>query len=166
MKRRFNGGFFLFLAAFALLAFLSACRVSAKKAEPIKTIAVSDEEQAQAVQRMRTFLAEVDKDHGETWEQLSQVLKASTTQATWATVLSGMRTACGKNLSRGAMQGGCTEELPESPKGRYFLFDIPSKFERVNCTERVVLVLENSQWKVAGYFRSKSIALGDEAKKP
>lgn len=165
MKPRFCAIRFVLTGTFALLIVLSGCRVSEKKSDSIKTVVATSEEQEQAAQSVRKFLAEIDKENGESWEQVSQMLKSSTSQTAWALIVGGMNTACGKKLSRGEAQGVCTDELPNSPKGRYIVFDIPTKFERADLTERVVLVLENGQWKVAGYFRKKTISFGDETKR-
>jgi hypothetical protein len=166
MNTRSHSGFIILIFVFAATAVLTGCRVSVKKSDTINAVASTSEEQTKAVESMRTFLSEVDKENGETWEHLSQKLKASTSQTAWSAIIAAMKMARGKKISRGNAQGACTEELPDAPKGRYFIFDIDSKFERAALTERVVLSWENGQWKVAGYFLTKSIPFRDEPKKP
>ena len=58
------------------------------------------------------------------------------------------------------MNFGCVEKLPDAPAGRYFVFDIESDFARLDVTERIVVGLEQGQWKIVGYFRTKSVTLG------
>lgn len=154
------------LAAFAMVAFLAGCPISVKKTESVKAVVSTPEEQTQATASLRAFLSEVDKENGETWDYLSPTLKATVSQMSWSAAIGSMKLACGKKLSRGQAQFACTEELPGAPKGRYFIFDIDSKFERAALTERVVLSLEKDQWKVAGYFRTKKFSFRDETKKP
>ena len=166
MKTRSLSCLKLPLAAFVAIAFLAGCPVSVKKTETVKAVASTPEEQAQALATLRAFLKEVDKEKGETWDYLSPTLKASISQMTWSAAIGSMKLACGKTLSRGQAQFACTDELSGAPKGRYFIFDIDSKFERAALTERVVLSLEKDQWKVAGYFRTKKISFRDETKKP
>lgn len=166
IKPRSISRFLVFLAAFTTIAVLAGCPVSVKKTETVKTVAFTPEEQTQAVASLRAFLAEVDKEEGKTWDYLSPTLKASVSQMTWSAAIGSMKLACGRNLSRGQAQFACTDELSGAPKGRYFIFDIDSKFERTSLTERVVLSLERGQWTVAGYFRTKTIPFHNESKKP
>lgn len=163
MKYRYRNVILVFVSGFVVISLLASCRFSAKKTETIKAVLATEQEQERAVQSVKKFLAEIDSENGQTWDQLSQTLKASTSQMAWSAIVTTMKAACGRKVSRGSARSVCTDELPDSPPGRYFVFEIPTKFERADLTERVVLILENEEWKVAGYFRKKTIVFKDDS---
>jgi hypothetical protein len=78
----------------------------------------------------------------------------------WDAAISGMKSLLGNKLTRETTRVACTEKLDNAPPGRYFIFELDSKVDRTTVTERVVLVSENAEWKVAGYFRRKHVSLG------
>jgi hypothetical protein len=156
--------FFVTLSAVVTLA--PGCKVKVGKPETVASIPYTKDEQAAAVKSLQGFLSDLDNDRGESWEDLAEILKASVTKFTWKATLAGFKVAFGKNLSRGHAQFACTDKIPGAPAGRYFIFDIESKFERAGVAERVVLAREGDGWKVAGYFRKKSIVFGNEEKTP
>jgi len=156
--------FFAILCAVITVA--PGCKVKVGKPETIESVPYTKAEQAAAVKSVQSFLSDMDSDRDGSWDDLSQILKASVAKFTWKATLTGFKVGFGKNLSRGKVQFACTDKIPDAPAGRYFIFDMESKFERANVTERVVLAREGDGWKVAGYFRKKSIAFGNEKKTP
>jgi hypothetical protein len=152
--------------SFLVLAVAAGCRVKVGESPAIETSAFTAEEEAAALQSVRSFMKELDAEQGDTWSHLSQGLKGSLMKPVWSATLTGLNTAFGKKLERGGAKFAFTEKLPDAPPGRYFICDISSKFERGDVTERVVLVHEDGQWKIAGYFRTKSISLQGDSKNP
>lgn len=157
----------LFFATFcAFITLAPGCKVKVGKPQTVESVPFTKAEQAAAVKSLQSFLSDMDNNRDESWEDLSQILKASFAKFTWKATLAGFKVAFGRNLSRGQAQFACTDRIPDAPAGRYFIFDIESKFERASVTERVVLAREGDGWKVAGYFRKKSIVFGNEKKTP
>lgn len=120
----------------------------------------TDEEMEVALKNARTFIAEVDKG-GETWNDFAEIVKKMISRVQWNITLGAMKVACGPNLSRKNLRGACYDRLPDSPPGRYFVFDHDAEFSRLNVRERIVMMKEGDAWKVAGYFRTKRISLND-----
>jgi hypothetical protein len=151
--------------SFLALALAAGCRFKVGESNPVEQSAHTAEEQTAALQSVRVFLRELDRDEGDTWAHVSATLKASTINTAWSASLAGLKTMFGKNVERGAATFAFTEKMPDAPSGRYFICDISSKFERGDVTERVVLVQEADQWKIAGYFRTKTVSFQRESKK-
>jgi len=142
---------------------VAGCRFSKGDANNVETVKFTPEEQTSAIASVRSFLSELDKEGGATWEQLSDGTRASTPELSWALAVKAFDAACGPIISRGNAHIACTEKLPDAPPGRYFIFDIESKFEKINLIERVVLVREHERWAIAGYFRRRTFYLGAHA---
>ena len=161
-SRRFIRIPFLLLATIVLSA---GCGVKVKVGEKavIEQSAHEPEELEAVNLKMRYFLHELDADR-DTWDLLSESLKASMMKIAWSSTLLGLKGISGELIERQSGQAVFTDKLPDAPAGRYFICDFDSRFSRGNVTERVVLVLENEDWKIAGYFRTKTLFSKDEEK--
>ncbi|MDQ5980084.1 MAG: hypothetical protein QG602_3059 [Verrucomicrobiota bacterium] len=140
---------------------------SSEQSEP-KPVLFTSEELEAALKNAREFVAEVDKEDGDTWALFAETAKSAMSKAQWSIALGAMKTLCGPKISRENLRGDCFDRLPDpgAPSGRYFVFDLDSKFERLSVRERIVMMLEKDKWKVAGYFRTKRFTFNQAESKP
>lgn len=159
----------ILVAIFGLLfvAFLSTCEVEYSSGDEnhVESSSHTEEELNQVSASIRLFFQELESK-GNTWDLLSKELKKSTAKISWSSTLVGFNTVFGKNVERTYKSSTFTDSLPDAPPGRYYICDFDSTFSNMNASERIVLVLEEEDWRIAGYFRSKSIYSTKEEDKP
>jgi hypothetical protein len=91
--------------------------------------------------------------YDQSWETASDYFKSKITKEQWAPMIKAVRDTVGPTLSRSAKSVTPTDTLPQAPFGKYIVIVLNSKFAmNQSATETVILKLENSEWKVAGYF--------------
>jgi hypothetical protein len=159
----------ILVAIFGILfvVFLSTCKVTytSDRENHVESSSHTEEELNQVSASIRNFFQELDTQ-GDTWDLLSKELRESTAKISWSTTLIGFNTVFGKNVERTYKSSTFTDSLPNAPPGRYYICDFDSTFSKMNASERIVLVLEEEDWRIAGYFRSKSIYSTKEEDKP
>lgn len=159
----------ILVAIFGLLfvAFLSTCEVEYSSGDEnhVESSSHTEEELNQVSASIRRFFQELETK-GNTWDLLSKELKESTAKLSWSSTLAGFNTIFGKNVERTYKSSTFTDSLPDAPPGRYYICDFDSTFSKMSASERIVLVLEEEDWRIAGYFRSKSIYSTKEKDKP
>lgn len=111
------------------------------------------------------FLHELEADR-DTWDLLSDSVRDSTMKITWSAALKGQDALFGELVERESAQATFTDNLPDAPPGRYFLCDFDSAYTKSRARERVVLVLEDETWKVAGYFKNKKLLSSEDNENP
>ena len=159
----------ILVAIFGLLfvALLSTCEVEYTSGDEnhAESSSHTEEELNQVSVSIRRFFQELETK-GNTWDLLSNELKESTAKISWSSTLIGFSTVFGKVVERDYKSSTFTDSLPDAPPGRYYICDFDSTFSKMNASERIVLVLEEGDWKIAGYFRSKTIYSTKEENKP
>ena len=118
-----------------------------------------ESERQESLKAAEYFLILLDDDRvDESYEKLSPFLRDQTGIALWRTAIGGIRGVLGAPKSRALESLGYGEDLPDSPPGRYFIFEFATEFESGSVTEKVVIKLEPAGPKIGGYFVEKSIA--------
>jgi hypothetical protein len=127
-----------------LLAFLLALLI------PVSAMAGSSNYQ----DNCRTWLALVDAGkYDESWDLSSAYFQSKVTKEQWYYLAKMARDAVGPVVKRGSAQVTPTDTLPDTPFGHYLVIVIHTKFAmNDHATETIIMKLENSEWKVAGYF--------------
>ena len=139
------------------LLICSGCDVSETIDEPVVATETTPEEQSKALQAATSFLQKLDENNFDTWDDVSTIIKSGTSRSEWTSLTKTIRTTSGKFIKRDLSGWTCTENLPGAAKGRYFVFDHKSTFEKMELIERVVASLENNKWTIAGYHTTKEI---------
>lgn len=103
------------------------------------------------------FLYLVDtEEYSKSWEVASETLKNMLSQETWHKELSKLRSFLGPVVERIHHDITYTDSASDVPEGEYVVMTFISRFafkERV--IEKLTLMLgENNQWEVVGYFLS------------
>ncbi len=142
--------------------FWPALGLATENTDEPKRLPFTEAERDEVLRCARAFISEVDKDDGDSWAHFSELAKKSASKIQWNVALGAMKLACGANVKRGNPRGEFMDRLPDAPAGRYFLLDLDSEFARLSVRERVVLVEEGKEWKIAGYFRFKEIGKGKQ----
>ena len=107
-----------------------------------------------AVASGKVWLAIVDaKDYGGSWDQASQLFQSGVSKERWMSMVASVRERLGALKSREFEAVELTKSLPGVPDGVYAMVRFQAVFEKkADAAETITLVLENSNWKVGGYF--------------
>lgn len=102
----------------------------------------------------KAWLGLVDAgQYAESWDTAGTLVQTTFTKEQWVGMVKAVRDAVGQPLSRSAAQVVPADTLPNLPFGRYLVITIHTKFSLApSATETIIMKLENSQWKVVGYF--------------
>ncbi len=148
------------LLATLLFGLLSACTVSFNGPQENQVISDpgDDAERKAAIKAAARFLKLLDQGrYEETWSLTGRYLHDTTSAKAWARVLRTARSVTGEYKSRDErLKAGFTETLEKAvPKGHYFVLSFNTEFTGGQANERVILNLENGEWRVVGYFAFK-----------
>ena len=157
-----NTNFFIFLLAISC-SFLS-CTSTASKSEPKKealpvTSELTEEEEATKVQEVVDgWIKLVDAGkYKEAYDQTGMMIRMAITSESWEKSLSATAEKQGGVTARELMARKRVENLPNAPKGIYYVVQnkIVTKKDG-NFVEVIIVRLEdNNQFKVAGFFHQK-----------
>jgi hypothetical protein len=92
----------------------------------------------------------------ETWGQASPYLQQISSQTIWSTGIGAFRSSAGAFKSRKLKGIGFTHTLDGVPVGDYAAVAFDTTFANSTVEEKVVLQNDQGEWKVLGYFLSKS----------
>ncbi|SFR95058.1 Protein of unknown function [Dyella sp. OK004] len=147
--------------AILFLAGCGACSAPQSSGQPSATqdevSAGTEAQEQEAAAAAKAFFNELDADHmEETWANAGPALKATSTSLTWAATLQALRSASGKAITRKVKGYGFTHHLANAPPGEYVAIGFDTKFTNATAVEKVIFQKDQGQWKVVGYFLSKS----------
>lgn len=95
-----------------------------------------------------------DRDPGRVWPLVSATIHQQLNEAEWVEKLSRVRAPTGGIRRRSWRQNALTTyttDIPGAPPGRYFLFEYRTGFNALLAIERVVIVAEGNDWRIAAY---------------
>ena len=147
-----------FLIAVTLVA---GCEVSFNSGTADKgTVeAGTAEEQTAVAKAANAFLKRLDAGKAdETWSTASPLLSRSTNQVVWSVGIRTFRGSVGSFKSRGLKGIGFTHTVDGVPPGDYAGVGFDTTFSNSTVEEKVVLHKDQGEWKVMGYFLTKSFA--------
>lgn len=129
--------------------------------EPTKSIGLENANQddiTNALTASNRFLKKLDAGKFKSsWDNLSLIIKNDISESKWNTTINTIRRTTGSLVRRLEPKAGFTETLPDTQPGKYFIFDYPSEFKNIEAKERIVVGYEGGNWKIVGYFLTKSI---------
>lgn len=113
---------------------------------------LADEKEV-ALQITRAWLMQIDAgEYGKSWEEAASLFKGSVRRKDWVDLLNRHRSPLGKVVSRKIEQSAYRKELPGAPQGDYVVIQFITQFEHRPATaETVTPMLEDGEWRVAGY---------------
>jgi hypothetical protein len=92
-------------------------------------------------------------EYEKVWEGTSSIGQKAISKKDLIATYDGIAKKLGKLKSRAVYSRRFATEVPGTPPGQYVLLEYKSSFERwANTLERVTMMLEQGQWRVAGYF--------------
>ena len=125
--------------------------VAATKATP-KPGAESDPQSAISAAKEWLELLD-DGDYSESWKEASTIVQSAATEQQFTNTMSTFRQPLGNLLSRKLILSNRTTRMPGAPDGQYTFMQFETSFaNRQSAVETVTFMLENSEWKSAGYF--------------
>ena len=134
-----------------LLIFTSLLLIVVPVLNKIPSQQIADRSMSAASQ----FLFLVDtEEYARSWEVSSENLKKMLSQDAWNERIAEIRSFLGPIIERSQYDIAYTDSPIDVPSGEYVVMRFVSKFElRDRVTETVTLMLgDNNQWQVAGYF--------------
>jgi translation initiation factor 2B subunit (eIF-2B alpha/beta/delta family) len=114
-----------------------------------------DSEKAEkATAAAMVFLQLIDAEqYAESWRSAANLMKEKVTQEDWIEKLTKARVVSGALVERIEESVSYSTYAQDSPDGEYVSLTFESKFQRAeNVSEFVTVMLEDGQWKAAGYF--------------
>ncbi len=153
---------FSIIVSIALLPMLAGCniRFSTTPDESLPPIEPGTEvQQREAFEAARSIVKALDRgEFGAVWEASSRQLKDTAGKTVFTTLMSTTRKSLGKPAPRGAPRGGFTSKVDaQGPEGEYAVLWVDTDFGGKTVTEKVVMVKESGQWKLAGYFMNTKL---------
>lgn len=146
---------------FLLVVALSACNVSVSTTPAEKLPSATPgtpTQQAEAFEAAKAVVKALDRGaFDRVWEQSSMTLKDSTFEVVFTKLMSATRGKLGQPAPRGAARIGFLKKIDANlPEGDYSIVEVDTNFGGNIVTEKVVLIRESGQWKLAGYFMRTS----------
>lgn len=137
-------------AMIVLCTLIIACAsVSAQTLDDPGTKTEQRETQAVAMAVLQEFDA---RDDEATWARTGTHLRGLIKQADWPKAISAYRGGMDELVARELTSYGFGDSLKGAPPARYAILMYHSDFGAHKVNEKVVLVHEDDQWKLAGYF--------------
>jgi hypothetical protein len=121
---------------------------------PLYNQSPDSEKVEQATPAAVEFLRLVDGGkYLESWESSASLMQEKVTKNDWTDKLDKARNLSGELLQRVQKSASYATEAKDSPEGEYIMLIYESDFQRAeDVTEYVTVMLEDNEWKVAGYF--------------
>lgn len=150
------------LILLVLLCF--SCRVGATPAFVFEPGSPQDE--AAVAMQVKDILRLLDSNEtGAVWDGASTSLKQSTPRPAFIDGIKSLRDSVGELQSRTLKGVGFATDIPDSAPGRYAAAFFESRFAQATVEEKVVLVMQDGQWRVTGYFITKRFTIHGDAGK-
>lgn len=129
---------------------LKSVLVSALALTFVSAAASSAEAEASA----REWLALVDtQKYGESWTASGSIFRSNVDQAKWIEMVGSVRKPLDPLEKRTLGTVNQTKSLPGVPDGDYAVVQFRTSFRnKADASERVVLAMEDGQYRVVGYF--------------
>lgn len=110
--------------------------------------------ETKALAAANSWLALVDKkDYKASWEETAGFFKSKVTAREWERTVAAVRSPFGNLISRKLKAKVYTTTLPGAPEGEYVVIQFDSQYQnRKDVSETITPMLDDSIWKVSGYF--------------
>ena len=121
---------------------------------PLYSQSPDSEKVEQARPTAAEFLALVDDGKfPESWQSSASLMREKVTLQDWTEKLDKARNLSGALLKRTEKSASYATEVKDSPDGEYIMLIYTSDFQKAaDVSEYVTVMLEDGDWKVAGYF--------------
>lgn len=118
------------------------------------TLQASEEKKISARKAATAWLKLVDqRQYPDSWEQTATLFRKQVSASTWAQQMTAMRLPMGDASSRVLLGATYATSLPGAPDGEYVVLQFKTDFtNKKNAIETVTPMLDNGQWRVAGYY--------------
>jgi hypothetical protein len=139
---------------------LAACNVSfspGATSDLPEPTPVTSEQQQHAAKAARRYLKMIDRrDFDATWKHSGPALRAQTNEVAWKATLKLTTRVLGGSPQRELEGFGFSSRIDASvPQGEYVLVQFKNVSGAVTTTEKVVMQMDQAEWKIIGYFITK-----------
>ena len=118
------------------------------------SVAHAGSQEAAAIEAANKWLALVDAgEFATSWKRSAQILKNAVSVSEWEASVTAARGLFGEFISREVVSAESATSLPGVPDGQYVVIQYRSVYEKKKAAvETVTPMLEDGDWKVAGYY--------------
>ena len=89
----------------------------------------------------------------ESWYQTAAYFRNAVPKEKWLETMQALREPLGRNLSRDMKSARYTKMLHGAPDGEYVVIKLESVYENKQSAKEIITpMLEEGQWKIAGYY--------------
>ena len=116
--------------------------------------ATAEEKKAAAKQAALEWLALVDTAQYEmSWQDAASLFRTQVDTADWVKAVTAARGPLGELVTRNLVSATYATTLPGAPDGEYVVLQFQSAFDnKAQAVETVTPMLDEGQWRVAGYY--------------
>jgi hypothetical protein len=108
---------------------------------------------AEAVSAAEVWIDLLDSGEvNKSWSEASQVFRGAVTSVAWAAAVSGARAPFMPLGERSLESSEYSTTIPGAPPGEYAIIQFRTRAGEGAVVETVVMMLEVSAWRTAGYF--------------
>lgn len=117
-------------------------------------MADSDQAEQEATRAAEAWLSHLDRgDLAASWNTAARLFRDAVTEEEWAGALKKAQGPLGRVVHRSIRSCRYATELPGAPDGEYVMLEYDSSFEhKKNGTETVVMMQDDGEWRLSGYF--------------
>jgi hypothetical protein len=121
---------------------------------PLYSQSPDDDKVEQALPVAAEFLALVDGGkYAESWQSSASLMREKVAKKDWIEKLDEARNHSGGLVQRVQKSASYATQVKDSPEGEYIMLIYDSNFQAAeDVSEYVTVMLEEGEWKVAGYF--------------
>lgn len=91
-------------------------------------------------------------DYANLWSQSSRIATKDMSEEAWLGLLKGIRATFGTYKDRMEERIGFSNKISTGETGIFYAVGFKSEFSSMVVEEKVILSLEDGQWRLAGYF--------------
>jgi hypothetical protein len=138
---------------FLLIACLWAGLATAQNQNGAEGVPDSYYQRAEASHAAYLLLRSIDKnDYAGPWKKATAKARSGLNEGAWVATMSGMRKAFGSYKDRTEIGYGFSTRMSSGESGIFYAVKFKSQFSGMTVEEKLVLSLENGEWRLGGYF--------------
>lgn len=137
----------------ALLLFVAMAMATSSLAQTKPPIQPNYYQLAEAEYAVYKTLRLVDSgNYRELWKRTTTKARGGLTESAWIETVASMRKVFGTYRDRKVERQGFSDKASDGDKGLFYLVVFQTEFSSLPAEEKMILVFEEGEWKLMGYF--------------